>query len=250
MSSVRTLGSKTSIGYDENLCILSAFLGPKGDVKLNRTFEAGTTYTIIGGGDNRAEDVDIQILDADGTVVTQDTLTDSSPIVRFTPTSTGTYTLRVHLFEGQGSFCTVAILKSGGYEIPVGNLVDALHGLIVRCNVLDRSTRDRIAFHALPNTWAMVGAVYSSGESQTLTKVNLGTGHRIILSAGDSNAQDVDLFVLDAQGDVKSKDDDADAIPVVSVNTQNASNSGLRVTNVQSNGRSLILTAYLDVEAQ
>ena len=60
----------------------------------------------------------------------------------------------------------------------------------------------------------------------------------------------MDLFVLDAQGDVRSKDDDADAIPVVSVNTQNASNSGLRITNARSSGRSLVLTAYLDVDAQ
>jgi hypothetical protein len=249
MSSVRTLGDKTGLGYDDNLSIMSAFLGPKGEARMNRTFQAGTTYTIIGGGDDKAGDVDIQILNAAGTVIAQDTLTDSSPIVHFTPVSTGSYTLRLHLYEGQGSFCTAAILKDGGYSIPVSNLADALRGLIVRCNVLDRNVKDRITFHDTPNSWAMIGAVFSPGESQTLTKVNLGTGRRVMLSAGDGNSRDIDLFVLDSADQIQSKDDDADPLPIVSVNTRSASSSGLRITNAQSSGRTLILTAYLDLES-
>lgn len=248
MGSARTLSTRTDLGYDDNVSILSAFLLEGGDVRFNRTYEAGKRYVILGGGDSEARDVDIEVLDASGEVVGRDTLTDAAPIVRFTPTVTGTYTLRLKLYSGKPAFCTAAILREGGYTIPVGNLVDALHGLIARCNALDRNVRQRVTFHDTPNTWAMMGAVFSPGESQTVTKVNLGTGERVILSSGDSNTRDIDLFVLDESDSVRAKDDDEDATPVVSLTTRSASSSGLRVTNARSNGKSLILTAYLDLD--
>ena len=79
--------------------------------------------------------------------------------------------------------------------------------------------------------------------------MNSGTGHRVMLSAGDGNSRDIDLFVLDSADQIQSKDDDADPLPIVSVNTRSASSSGLRITNAQSRGRTLILTAYLDLES-
>lgn len=42
----------------------------------------------------------------------------------------------------------------------------------------------------MPNTRAVFGAVLEQGESQVVNKINLGTGQRMLLGAGDSNALD------------------------------------------------------------
>ncbi|GEM_PF-1185445 len=247
MDSARLLGDRTSFGYDGNISILSAFLRTDAEVKLTRHFNAGTRYLVLGGGDNQAGDLDIQVLDSDGRMVAEDRLTDAAPVVDFTPTRSGTYTLRVHLYSGKPSFCTVAILRDGGFTVPVNNVVTALHGLILRCNAVDRMTPTDVTFHDAPNSWAMVGGAFAPGEAQSITHMNLGTGKRVMLSSADSNAIDIDLHVLNEKGEVRAKDEDADPNPIVSVTVNNATDAGLKISNVRSNGRSLVLTAFLDV---
>ena len=61
----------------------------------SRTFYLGNTYKIYGMGSDGITDLDIQIIDENGNVVIKDTQTDNLPIVEFTPTKTGKYTIKV-----------------------------------------------------------------------------------------------------------------------------------------------------------
>ncbi|HEX4610975.1 MAG TPA: hypothetical protein VH092_22485, partial [Urbifossiella sp.] len=86
-SSTRVLGSiqkvteTTKYGYVDGICFLSAFLHKGQDVKFTRDFEAGVKYAVVGGGDNGTKDLDVFILDENGTEVAKDALADNIPIV-------------------------------------------------------------------------------------------------------------------------------------------------------------------------
>jgi len=67
----------------------------KGTYSEYRTFYYGTTYKITGIGSDGISDLDIVIIDANGNEVVKDTKADNLPDVTFTPTSTGTYTIKV-----------------------------------------------------------------------------------------------------------------------------------------------------------
>jgi hypothetical protein len=77
---------------------------------------AGQRYTIGGVCDNDCPDLDIKLLDAGGTEVAADTATDSTPIVAYTANKSGTFTVRVVMYD-----CNVAPC-SAGLTIMSGNL--------------------------------------------------------------------------------------------------------------------------------
>ena len=59
----------------------------------------GTTYRFLAAGDNDAKDVDLEVQDKDGKTVAVDVKTDPEAIVDFTPTTTGTYVVRIRLYD-------------------------------------------------------------------------------------------------------------------------------------------------------
>lgn len=245
MAGARGLTNASDYGYDKDICVLAAFLREKGKAEFNRSFTRGEKYALVGGGDNSAEDVDIEILDSKGKVVASDTKTDAIPVVTFTAPSTGTYTVRLTLYKGRPSFCAAVILRDGGYDIPVRNLSTALANLIVRCNAIDRATSDTVTFHDVANQWAMFGTVLSEDTDLKITNIDLGTGKRCVLAVGDGNARDLDLFLLDRDGDTVAKDIDPDAIPTIFYTARNFRSAGVKIKNESSNGKTLVLTAFL-----
>ncbi|HEX6748333.1 MAG TPA: hypothetical protein VF092_13640 [Longimicrobium sp.] len=54
----------------------------------------GTRYQIIGVCDNDCSDFDLRLFDPSGRMVSEDVLTDDTPVVSVTPRRTGTYTVR------------------------------------------------------------------------------------------------------------------------------------------------------------
>lgn len=70
---------------------------------------AGADYRFVGGCDMDCNNVDLELLDAAGTVVASDTLPDDFPVVTFTPPAAGVYTVRTHLRTCEVEPCMVAV---------------------------------------------------------------------------------------------------------------------------------------------
>jgi hypothetical protein len=62
------------------------------------TLNQGTGYAITGACDQDCTDLDIVVQNASGNVVASDELDDDYPIVEFTPSSTGPYTVKVTMY--------------------------------------------------------------------------------------------------------------------------------------------------------
>jgi len=248
VGAVKFVSDKTEYGYDNDICILAAFLAPKGKVAINRTFRAGQKYAIIGAGDNDVEDLDLEVVDSTGNVIAKDDKADAIPVVTFRVPKTDTYTVRQHLYKAKrGSFCCIAVLREGGWDVPIRNLTAASEKLTRMCNIFDSKTPKTVKFLDQTNQWALYGSIARKGESFSITNLNLGAGKRVIMAAGDAQATDIDLYVLNEDNDVLHKDEDPDANPFISFQARRRPSHGIRVKHADGRGPSLILTTVLDV---
>ena len=64
---------------------------------------SGVNYKIVGGCDNECNNVDLELRNAAGQVVASDVAPDDHPVISFTPSAAGQYSIRVLL-----KTCTIA----------------------------------------------------------------------------------------------------------------------------------------------
>lgn len=248
MGSVRGLSEISEYGYADDVCIMAAFVQPDKKVAFERNFRRGEEYLIVGGGDDDVKDLDLEVLDANGRVIDHDEETDATPLLLFTAPQTGRYTIRQHLYDAPvGSFCVVAVMQRGGYDVPITNLVDAAGSLILMANVVDENVTEIVSFQDGDNQWAIFGGIIDEDESLTITNMNPGTGRRVFIAAADTNSSDIDMFVLDEDGDIIDSDEETDATPIVDVRTKSSQSYGMKVTNHTSRGPSLTLMSILQL---
>jgi hypothetical protein len=66
---------------------------------------AGTTYMVIGACDQDCSDIDMAVKDEDGEVVASDYANDDYPVMVFTPTSSGRFTIDTSMYDCGASYC-------------------------------------------------------------------------------------------------------------------------------------------------
>lgn len=71
--------------------------------------EEGKKYRFIAAGDEDAKDVDLEIVDADGKRVALDDKTDPEAVVDFVPKASGTYQVRIRLYESMNNVPCVCL---------------------------------------------------------------------------------------------------------------------------------------------
>jgi hypothetical protein len=253
-SATRVLGTiekgtrENPYGYVNGICFLSAFLHTGREAKFYREFEAGVPYLLAGGGDNGTKDLDLYIIDQDGQVVAKDELTDNFPVVRFTPTRSARYIIRMVMHDAgpNGGFGSVGILRRNGIEVPVRNQAAALAGLIDEANKVDRLVPETVLFSSGEGQWAVYGSILAGGADMTINSLTPGRGTRYWVCGADDTADDVDLYLYDRNDRLIKKDERIDP-PRPRLTYQTAADEayGVRIRNVQSRRPSLILVGTL-----
>lgn len=97
-------GVQPAAGFQDGI----ADLQPGADARWQIHLLGGTPYHIVGACDNECTNVDIELIDPNGTIVASDTLPDDYPIVSFTPAAAGYYQVRVMMMT-----CTLAPCYAG-----------------------------------------------------------------------------------------------------------------------------------------
>jgi hypothetical protein len=236
---------KTNLGFDRGVTFMGALLQPKGFINWRMQMEVGMRYAFLGGGDDGAVDVDLAVIDSSGRTLAHDQLADAKPVVDFTPTQTGVYVVRMTLAHAtRPSFCALAVLRQGGFTVPVKNMTTSLQKIMAAGRLA--SQRASVRFHEEPNQWALFGAVLRPGDTTTISGLNLEGRQHVLVAAGDANAKVLDMALLDANGHVVKKDDKPDSVAVVVARTANATYQ-LTITNVESTGPALVTAVILDV---
>src|SRR5437773_2675731 len=145
-----------------------------------------------------------------------------------------------------GSYCVMAVLRKGGYDVPVSSFTAATNQLLANCAVADTKTAGADPHRGRSDSedWCLVGALLAQGQSFTQGKVQLRGKHGFV-GVGDANVQDVDLVITGHTNAVLGQDIAEDAKPYVTVCPAKPEQGSLRITNVASNGRALVLAAIL-----
>lgn len=249
MGQIEKVTDGTTVGYDGDNCLLTTFLLAKREAGFKRWFQADTDYYILGGGDNAVNDLDVKVLDAAGNPMVADTGANASPVVKFRTRRAGMYEIRLVMFDADsnGGFATAAVLKDGGFRVPVRNLAAALAALIAGCENVDRQAPGAVVFNNAPNQWAVYGSIVRPGADMVIEKLTPGGGGRVWLVGADENARDLDLYLTDDDKRELKSDTDPDARPQVVYRTQANTQYGFKVKNVKSDGLTLVLVAVLDI---
>lgn len=200
-------------------CLFGAVAGQGAVLDLTQELTAGTEYVFIAAGDSDALDIDLEVLRKEK-VVKADRKADALPIVRYKPRKTGQHTIRLTLRRAltPNSFVGLAILRSGGYAIPVQSLVESLQGTVQKTAALSQELTSRsgsgLRFHDATGDWALFAGVLERGEAAGLGGINFREG-AVVIAGGDGHAQDLDMSVMDGTDRRIAADTSADALPAV-----------------------------------
>ncbi len=243
--------AQTEYGFDgAGTCVMGTYLEGGTNIRMSRPFEANVSYAIVGGGDEDATDVDIAVLTSDGQLVKKDIETDNKPLVEFVPPADGNYQIVLSLPSQTGSFAAVAIMRKGGYNVPVKNLGESFGSTLRTAAAYSRRTGEAqglagLKFHA-GGDWSLYSVVMNKGESIGFSGLDLDGTH-VVLAGSDGVARDIDLEVKDASGNVAGRDVEKDNQPVVVVNASPGSYS-VRMEVHEAGAPSLVTVLVLTAE--
>ena len=90
-------------------------LQPGTDHRYRVDLSGGGHYTIVGSCDNECTNLDMELIDDNGSVVANDMAEDNYPVVTFAPPANGRYTVRILM-----QACTAAPCYAGARILTQG----------------------------------------------------------------------------------------------------------------------------------
>lgn len=249
MTSAGALANQYRVGLrTDGACFLATPLAVGGKASINVEMKAGRLYVLIGAGDSDVRDLDLRVKSVNGATLGKDELTDSVPVVIFTPERDGMYTLELELFAADApSFCALTILEAGVDAHPLSSINACRDKIIAAGESIARQGR-KAGFLVRENRWALIGAIMSEGESQTLTNITTSGGLHAFIAVGDSNARDIDLEVTRSSGGKLGEDTDMDANPVVLDNLEAGRAYDMKVLVPTAARPALVMAATFQIE--
>jgi len=254
MQAARTVDRLSDYGYCPGTCVLGGYLTEGATVEFEMTFQSGTRHLILAGGDSDATDVDVEVIEKrTGRTVASDNSVGPYGLVRFTPTTSDFYLLRVRLYGSRtnGSFVAAAMLRAGGFSLPINSLAEAGANLLAWCEVVihnENANGGDAGFLSGINQWAVYGAILGGGDTSRIYNIRPGSGRHLFVVAGDDDAEDIDL-ILDANSPsaVLRRDVEDDEHPLIIYYTGSERSYGVTTKLARSSDSQhcLVLTAVL-----
>lgn len=241
-----------NFGYDDGISILAAWVDCRDSVMYYVPLTKGVNYMFVAGGDNDSQDVNLEIQNADGKTVASENRVAADAMLTLTAPTTDWYTLKLTLAKSRANLpcvCVACILKEDGHQVPLKQLddsADRLMKLFTETDKLLQKENKRLEFRRARNQWGLYGSVLAQGQKISVTNLDLGAGRRLFLGLGDKNTEDVDLFILDAKGNVAAADQKANSEAIIGFTPANE-RYGLRMLNFKGSGPAVIMTGIFDV---
>ncbi len=189
----------------------------------------GQRYTIAGVCDNDCPDLDIKLIDPNGSQVVEDTATDSVPVVTHAPTMDGTYTVRVLMYDCNVAPCSagMTILGTGGASSGGGS---AAASSKTPATIVNRPAAAAGQYDAQVNSQL---DTFERGQASAVRlfrspifRLNEGADRDFVVSliagvnykiAGvcDNDCPDLDIKLIDQDGNTLANDALTDSLPIV-----------------------------------
>jgi hypothetical protein len=196
--------SSAGAGLDENYRLLEADIRARGyepfgepsrgrlDEGGERDFsielEGGKCYAILAVGDNSVRDLDLILLDERGRQIDRDVEADPRPIVRVCASRTGSYTMKVRMYTGQGNFVYAPYRWPRGTRGPFG-LNGLMYVRLAEMNALAEADGYQPDSNIMPGR----GTLRREGQSRS-HNIQLQSGKcYAVVAVGDEGLSNLDL---------------------------------------------------------
>jgi hypothetical protein len=179
----------------------------------------GRNYTIGGVCDNDCPDLDIKLIDPNGNEVATDVLTDSVPLVQHQATMTGSYNVRVIMYDCNVAPCSAGLTimgSSGG-----GGSSSSSSSTSANVGQFDQQVNDQLDTFERGQSGAtrlFRSPIFrlNEGASQDYPVTLISGVPYKIAGVCDNDCPDLDIKLLDSRGTELASDSLTDSLPIVS----------------------------------
>jgi hypothetical protein len=200
-------------------------VGEAAEIELDLT--VGAPYTVVAFCDPACADLDLVLLDPAGEGVESDIFPDAEPVLAFTPTSTGTFTLTVAMVACSREPCRYAVGIFQG-SLQEGGGVPAVHMAERRLRFQEEMGRE--GYQELP--MEETGSLDQGHELRFPVRLDAGVDYQIAAICDDA-CSDLDLALFDPWGGGIDEDRFPDATPILGVFSEEPAVFRLGVTMVE-----------------
>ena len=176
------------------------------------TLDGGEEYALLGVCDEDCEDIDLYLYDEKGNEIDSDAASDDFPIVLVYPSSRTRYRVQVNMYSCEVEPCYYAVgLYQGGGVVadPDDYQGQADHYLQTAYDALLAGDKYRLEE-------SLYGDLDSSDDETFQVELQSGRPYTI-LGACDDDCEDMDLFLMDRNGNELASDTEVDSFPLVSI---------------------------------
>ncbi len=180
--------------YEERGALWGCLLQSGKTNSLRSEYQAGCEYIILAAADDITIDVDMNIYQgtSTGNLIAQDTAADGTPVVIFTPQTTGQYTFTITNNSYYDAFVSVVVLKYNEYAaFSFDPLMEALSNIL--------SAAELVSYYTIKipeNKWILFGGNVYDKSDTSVFNINLNEGTYIFMASGDNSIYDVDVDVI------------------------------------------------------
>ncbi len=235
--------------YRDGLASVGAFVKEDNSFTFNLYLSSSEDYVFVGGGDDDVKDIDIIVYDSDGDIVAQDNDDDANPLVNFSPSHSGVYSIKLKLIscDANGSFCVMNFMQKDGVKPSTDKLDQAINKMVKIVNYVDdeKGTKflDRegeICFYGF--------AFAEDGTNSQVNGIDLNEGEKYyMLGMGDDDVNDIDLILMNSDGDKLDSDTEDDATPIITYTADDEYEGlSLKVKNIDSYSNSFVIAVILE----
>lgn len=240
------MNALSEFSWSEGLCLTGGILDVGNLLALEVELEEGEAYTFVGGGDEDVRDLDMYIVDRNEQVIASDVEDDDTPIPDFVAPYSGRYSVRLQLVAGDAptSFVALSLLQKKGFTL-LEDAYQQTSDKFFAAGGSVNSVSTGVKWHDARNQWCVFGVLLESKSDWTIENMFLDSAdHYLFASAGDK-VTNVDLKLSDGNQQLIAEDEDEDAYPILETTTSSNALYELRIKNVKSSERALILVGIV-----
>lgn len=182
---------------------------------------SGQRYMIGGVCDNDCPDLDIKLIDPSGNEVAEDTATDSVPIINHAPTKSGTYTVRVVMYDCNQVPCSagLTIMGTGGgaavrapdttVNQPAASAGQYDAQVNAQLDSFERGQSSAVRLFRSP-----IFRLNEGADRDFVVTLIAGVNYKIA-GVCDNDCPDLDIKLMDQSGNTLASDALTDSLPIV-----------------------------------
>ncbi len=179
-------------GFTNGSCLFGVYLATGDSHSFSARFDKGVNYLVLGAGDSRILDLDLNLISSSGLLSVQSNDESAIPFLQFTPVETGEMRLKITNVHSLGDgFAVMLILEENtDGDFSLDQITEALDNLLTT-----PGTGNLTSSHFAMGTISLFGGRLGKGQSGFLYNTTPQAGNYALVGASTNNIDNLDIFI-------------------------------------------------------